>query len=351
MDFTSDNASGIAPEILDAIGRANGGAAASYGSDAVTARLADRFNDLFEREVAVFPVVTGTAANALALAALTPPYGAVMCHEIAHIHVDECGAPEMYSGGAKLIGLGGANGKIAPDALETALAAHVEGFPHHVQPRAVSVTQSTEAGTVYRADEIGALVEVARGRGLGVHMDGARFANALVTFGCTPAEATWKAGVDVLSFGATKNGAMAAEALVFFDPDRARDLEYRRKRAGHLISKMRFVSAQLDAYLSDGLWLRLAARANAMAARLAAGLSGLGHAELAFPVEANELFVSLPAGTIAKARKGGARFHSWPMPADGEGRQTVRLVTSFSTDEADVDGLLALFSEVSVAAG
>lgn len=348
LDFTSDNGSGIAPEILQAIMQANQGYAASYGADEITQGLKRRFSDIFERDVEVFPVVTGTAANALALGALTLPFGAVFCHEEAHVHVDECGAPEMFTGGAKMIGVGGDQGKIAPDEFRDALDALHMGNQHHVQPAAVTITQMTEAGTVYQAQEIDHLVEIARSRQLGVHMDGARFANAVVALGCSPAEATWKAGVDVLSFGATKNGALAAEAVVFFKPDLACDFPYRRKRAGHLISKMRFVSAQLDACLAGDLWLDLAACANRMAARLAQGLAPMPDVRLVFPVEGNELFVSLPEDRIKDLRKAGAKFHEWPSsaggPAGGEGRQIIRLVTSFCTEETDVDQFLAVLA-------
>lgn len=340
MIFTSDNAFGVAPEILEAIGRANEGAVPSYGEDEITKRLGRRFSEIFEREVAVFPVATGTAANALALATLTPPYGAVLCHEEAHVQVDECGAPEMFSGGAKLIGLDGADGKIDPRSLESALTMLPAGDVHHVQVSALSITQSTEAGTIYTAAELARLVEIARTRNLAVHMDGARFANALVALGCSPAEMTWKAGIDALSFGATKNGALAAEAVVFFDRARAADFAFRRKRAGHLFSKMRFLSAQLEAYLADDLWLRNAAHANRMATRLAAGLGSVNTAKLRFPVEANEIFVRLPRATLQRLKEAGARFHPWPMADDdGEGR-TIRLVTSFATRENEVDGFL-----------
>ena len=342
MDFTSDNAAGAAPQILDALARENDGTAASYGADGVTARLSRRFAAILEREVAVFPIVTGTAANALALAAVTPPHGAVMCHELAHVHVDECGAPEMFSGGAKLVPLSGPGARIDPAALEAALAALPAGIVHHVQPAALTVTQSTELGAVYTPDEIGALAEIARGRGLRVHMDGARFANAVAALGLTPAEITWKAGIEIMSFGATKNGALAAEAVIVFDPDLARDLAFRRKRAGHLLSKMRFLSAQLEAYLEDGLWLALAAHANAMTARLAAGLAALPGVALHLQPQANEIFVRLQMEVIARLKGGGARFHPWPMPGDDAQARTVRLVTSFQSQASEIDAFLAL---------
>ena len=341
MNFASDNIAGAAPEIMAALLRANEGSAVSYGGDEITARLKTRFSTFFERDVDVYPLVTGTAANALALAAIAPPYGAVLCHELSHIHLDECGAPEMFSGGTKLLALGGADAKLDPAAVQAVLDAYPAGVVHHVQPAALSLTQSTELGTVYSLAEIGRLSELARARGLKLHMDGARFANALVHLGVTPAEATWKAGIDIMSFGATKNGALAAEAVVVFDPEIARDLSFRRKRAGHLLSKMRFVSAQLEAYLDEGLWRRLATHANAMTARLAEGLAAAGIALSVHP-QANEVFPRLPAATIARLREAGAIFHPWPMAGDSKDARTVRLVTSFQTTEEEISRFLAV---------
>jgi threonine aldolase len=336
MNFTSDNCYGAAPEILAALARVNEGAQASYGDDAVSARLTRRFAEVFEREVAVFPVITGSAANALALSSLVPAHGAIIAHAASHISTDECAAVEWFTHGAKLVTLDGADGKLAPDAIEAALARFEKGSVHHAQPAAVSITQASELGTVYSADEIAAIARTAHAQGLKLHMDGARFANALAHLGCGAAEITWRAGVDVLSFGATKNGAVAAEAVVFFDPGASGDFVWRRKKAGHLISKQRFVSAQLEAYLSEGLWLRNAARANTLAKRLAQGLG----VETEFPVEANEVFARLPDATVARLRAGGAQFYDWEPPRDG--RTLVRLVTSFATREADVDKLIAL---------
>jgi len=339
MNFMSDNVTGAAPEILDALIRANEGAMPSYGADPLTARVERRMAALFGRDVAVFPVATGTAANSLALACMTPPWGAVYCHADSHINQDECGAPEMFTAGAKLIPLPGAHGKLTPDTLSAALEkAHV-GFVHAVQPAALSLTQATESGTVYTPDEVAALCAVAKRHGLKVHMDGARFANAVAALGCDPADVTWKAGVDALSFGATKNGALAAEAVVFFDTGSAADFGYRRKRAAHLFSKMRFLSAQLDAYLADGLWLRLAAHANAQARRLGDGLAALPGARLRDPVEANEVFVSLPEPVIAGLEARGFAFYRW----DGT---VVRLVTAWNTAAADVDALLTAAREL-----
>ncbi len=271
-NFASDNTAPIAPEVMAAILAASRGAAASYGGDAETERVRRLAREVFETEVEIVPVSTGTAANSLALASIAPPYGAIYCHETAHVLLEEGGGPEFYTGGAKLIGLPGAAGKLAPERLGEALALAEAAGVHHAKPAALSLTQATEWGTVYRPDEIRALAERARGHGLRLHMDGARLANAVARLGCRPADVTWRAGVDILSLGLTKNGAMAAEAVVVFDPALAIGLAERRKRGGHLLSKMRFLSAQLAAMLEDGLWLRHAAHANAMADRLATAL-------------------------------------------------------------------------------
>jgi threonine aldolase len=343
VNFNSDNVASASPEILAALVAANHGAVASYGDDPITSRLEARFRDLFERDVAVFPVGTGTAANALCLAACVPPWGVTYCHRAAHIACDECGAPEFYSGGAKLALLDGAHAKLAPDALSDALASGGAGVVHHAQPAAVSISQATEWGAVYRPAAIAEIAEIVHTNGCKLHVDGARFANALVTLGCSAAEATWRAGVDVLSFGATKNGALAAEAVVVFDTALAATIDYRRKRAGHLFSKMRFLSAQLDAYLADDLWLRNAGHANRMATRMAAGLAALGNRglELVHPVEANELFVRLPATVRHGLIEDGFLFHGWGAPPAGPDDGVVRLVTAWNTEQADVDKLVA----------
>lgn len=337
-DFRSDNVAGAAPEVVDALALAARGTATSYGADDWTARLTGQLAALFETEVAVFPVATGTAANSLALAAMTPSYGAVYCHEEAHIAVDECGAPELFTGGAKLVGLPGEAGKLVPSTLDRALAGAGIGVVHRVQPAALSLSQATESGTLYRAQEVAALADVAHRAGLAVHMDGARFANAVARLGCTPAELTWKAGVDALSLGGTKGGCFAAEAVVIFNPALAEDLGFLRKRGGHLLSKMRFVSAQLEAWLAGGLWLRLARHANAMADRLSAGLAALPGAEIAFPVEANEVFVRLPAEVVAALDAAGFRAHRW----DGS---LLRLVTAFDTPGWAVDAFIKIAAD------
>ncbi len=334
VNFCSDNATGAAPEILRALEMANAGNAMPYGNDDLTRDLQAKFSELFETEVAVFPVMTGTAANVLALSVMAPPYGVIYCHENAHINVDECGGAEFYTGGAKLHALPGPHGKFSPAILKDAITGF--GVPHHAQPAAVSLTQTSESGTVYCLDEIAAVAEAARGHGLNLHMDGARFANAVVSLDCSPAEATWKAGVDALSFGATKNGALGAEAVVFFKRDLAENFKYRRMRGGHLVSKMRFLSAQLHAYLEDGLWLRHARHANAMAARLADGLAALDGVSILHPVQANEIFARLPRAMIQRFLDRDFQFYRWGDEAGGE----IRLVTAFNTPPGDVDTLL-----------
>jgi threonine aldolase len=347
MNFASDNTAGVAPAILAAIARANDGYVPSYGDDEVTARVERRLTELFEHEVAAFLVPTGTAANALALAQLTPPWGAVLCHVESHIATDECGATEFYGGGIKLVTLAGVGCKIAPATLQTALERGPWGGPHHVSPAALSLSQATERGTIYRASEIRQLAEIAHAHNVAVHVDGARFANALVRTNATPAELTWRAGVDVLSFGATKGGALAAEAVIFFDPARTKGMPERRKRGGHLLSKHRFLAAQLDAYLTDDLWLDLARHANRMADRLAKGLTAAGIKPV-WPVEANEVFVLLSADADRRLKNAGALYHPWYVGSLPAGLAIppdftlMRFVTSFSTTEAEVDQFVAI---------
>lgn len=336
MDFRSDNVAGAHPAMIEALTRANDGTDTSYGGDAITGRVQRRFNEIFETECVVFPVATGTAANALSLSTLVAPWGAVYCHRDAHIEVDEAGAPEFYTSGAKLVLLDGAHAKVTAAVLSQALAQAGFGVEHHVQPQAVSISQASERGAVYRPGEIGALAEIGRAHGMRLHMDGARFGNALVSTTATPAELTWKAGIDVLSFGATKNGALGAEAVIFFDPALAENFQWRRKRAGHLFSKMRFLSAQLDAYLDNELWLLNARHANDAARRLAEGLKALPGVRLVDPVEANEIFVELPEAMIQGLEAAGGRFHRWG-PA---GTRLVRLVCSFATSSAEVENFV-----------
>lgn len=346
MNFASDNAAPVAPEILEAIARANEGFALAYGNDEWTRALERRMCEVFERDVATFLVATGTAANALAVAHCCQPWNSVLCHAQAHLVTDEAGAPEFYGGGLKLVELPGDHAKIEPATLRAALA-RGRGVPHSVIPGAVSLSQTTEVGTVYRNEEVRALADLAHERGLAVHMDGARLANAVASLGCTLAEATWKAGVDVLSFGATKNGAMEAEAVIFFEPKRAEGMASRRKRAGQLISKQRYAAIQFDTYLRDDLWLRLARHANAAAQRLAERLNAAG-VKPVWPVEANEVFVTLPRETDERLRKAGATYASWPREFLPAGSATdssavfARLVTSFATSDADLEKFVAI---------
>ena len=348
MNFASDNAAGVAPPILEAIVRSSRVNAPAYGADEYSRRAEALLSDVFERPVAAFLVASGTAANSLALGALVRPWETVFCHEEAHIHDDECGAPELFTAGAKLVGVLGEAGKITPDALRETLRRFPRGVAKTTQPGALSLSQANEAGTVYRPDEIAALAAAAREAGLVVHMDGARFANALVSLNASPADMTWRAGVDALSFGATKNGALACEAVVFFDPDKAANFAYQRKRGGQTLSKGRFLGAQMEAYLTDGLWLDLARRANASAARLSRGLVETAGGRLVWPTDANEAFVVVSDEIAARWRAAGAKFHPWTSraiaPGQGprEGETLLRLVTSFETSDEEVDALLAL---------
>jgi threonine aldolase len=346
VNFASDNTAPVAPAIVDALTAANNGYALGYGNDDWTTAVERRFAEIFEREVAVFLVPTGTAANALALAHVSPPWGIVLCHAESHIATDECGAVEFFGGGLRLVGLPGAGGKIAPATLKKALAGYGGHSPHQMIPSALSITQASEAGTIYRTGEIAALAEIAHARSLALHMDGARFANALVRLNATPAQMTWQSGVDILSFGATKGGAMAAEAVIVFDPARAAHLGERRKRAGHLASKHRFVAAQMLAFLAEDYWLTLARHANAEADRLAAQLTAVG-LEPVWPVEANLVFAVLSRALDAKLRAAGAAYYvrSSDSLDIGAGDVLVRLVTSFATTAADVERFVELCKE------
>jgi threonine aldolase len=329
MRFFSDNAAAVCPEVLAAIAAANR-LDTAYDGDALSQRLSQAFSALFEREVAALWVATGTAANALALAELCPPHGAVICHKDAHVQNDECGAPEFYTHGAKLMLVEGAGAKISPAILEERIELAPQGV-HWMPPHAVSITNATEYGLVYTPEETAAIGKVCARHGLGLHLDGARFANAAARLGCSPADLTWRAGVDVMSFGFVKNGAMSAEALIFFDPAKAAATHYRRKRAGHLLSKGRYLAAQILAMLEDDLWLRNARAANDAAARIAAAA---GAERLVVPVEANELFLKVSPDEAATLRGQGFDFYDW---APGE----VRLVTSWDSDPQHADALAA----------
>ncbi len=330
MQFQSDNASAVAPEIMAALRAANDGFADSYGADPWSMRLDAVFSGFFDAPVRVFPVISGTAANALSLATLCPPYGAVFAHEHAHIVRDECGAVEGMSGGARLMLLPGAGGRIAPQTLSDAVDANPANV-HTTQPSALSISQATEFGQCYRPAELTALCQRAREHNLRVHMDAARFANALAFLGCHPGDISGRAGVDVLSFGATKNGALAAEAVVFFNLELVRDFELRRKRAGHLMSKMRYASAQLLAYIESGVWLRNALHANRLAAQIAAAVP----ARLVLAVEANEIFLRLSPTEAAVLRAQGFGFHDWGSADSGE----YRFVVSWQQAPADAFAL------------
>lgn len=348
MNFASDNWAGAAPAVMSALARHNSGFEPSYGIDPLTDRIHQRFNEIFERQVAVFYVATGTAANALALAALAKPGGAVFCHSDSHIQVDECNCPEFMTSGNKLVSVAGPGGKMTAEALLEAMSAFPDGVVHHGQVASVSISQATESGTVYTLEEIAALKDAASSRSVPLHMDGARFANALVTLGCTPAEMTWKTGVDVLSFGATKNGCWCAEAVVFFDLDVAKGFEYFRKRAGHLFSKSRFVSAQLEGYFDDDAWLATASHANRMAQKLAEGIRS-GGGRTAWPVEANEVFPIVKRELFERLTAAGAKIYEWPAKnlepdhAVQPDEICFRMVTSFATTDEDVTAFLTAF--------
>ena len=347
MFFASDNWAGAADAIASSLSRHAPGMSPAYGTSDLDLRLEKRFSDLFETEVAVFFVGTGTAANSLALSAVNRPGGFVLCHRDAHLIEDECGAPEFFTSGARLAPVKGDHGKVSTCDLQKQLSRFDPSFVHHGQPMAVSITQATEVGTVYTVDEICAISEITRQYDLPLHMDGARFANALVHLDLSPAEMTWKAGVDTLSFGATKNGCWCAEAILFFRPDLAKQMPYIRKRAAHLFSKTRFIAAQFHAYFDDDLWIDLARHANAMANRLADGIRNSASGELAWSNDSNEVFVVLPLDKAQHLREQGAHFYAWPMPNDAAGeldpdQGLFRLVTSFCTKVDEVDQFLSL---------
>ncbi|MBO0847175.1 MAG: low specificity L-threonine aldolase [Nocardioides sp.] len=337
IELRSDNAAGVAPEVLAAVQEANTGSALAYGGDDLTAHLHDVVRDVFEHPTArVFPVTSGTAANSLAISAATPPWGAVLCHPSAHIITAEGGATSLFGGGAVMQGVAGAHALIDPDNLRSALDGVRWGDPHESQPSVLSLTVPSDFGTVYQPDEIKVLTAIARERGLKVHLDGARVANAVAALGCTPADLTWRAGVDVMALGATKNGALSAEAIVAFDEEIADELVYRTKRAGHVTSKMRFQSAQLAAYLTDGLWLRLAANSNERMATLAAELGAIDGVRLVERVDVNMAFAELPAAAIDVVTDAGVCFYR-------NGPSDIRLVTSWQTTAEDVAQAAALF--------
>lgn len=334
IELRSDNAAGVAAEIVEAVIAANVGSALAYGDDEWTARLRGIVREVFEHPTAeVFPVVSGTAANSLSLSALCPPWGAVLCHETAHIIQSEGGATSLFGGGAVMRGVGGDGFRVDPTRLQAAFDAVRWGDPHHSQPAALSLTQPSDYGTVYTPEQVAELAGLAKSRGLRVHIDGARLANAIAALGCSPADVTWRAGVDILSLGGNKNGTMSTDAIVSFDAEASAELVYRVKRAGHVASKMRYQSVQLSAYLTDGLWLRLAGTANNAMARLAAGLSDLG-VETVNQAEVNMLFVNMTDAVADSLTAAGLLFYRI-------GRGQARFVTSFQTTAAEVDAVLA----------
>lgn len=347
MIFSSDNWAGAHPAITANLARHSADFSPAYGSSELDRKVGDTFNRVFEREVEVFFVATGTAANALSLALCNRPGGVAFCHSEAHMIADECGAPEYLTGGARLCPVPGQSGRMAPDALEAAIARYPAQFVHAGQPMAVSITQATEIGTVYALDDIAALAEVCARNGLPFHMDGARFANALVTLGASAADMTWKRGVDIVSFGGTKNGCWCAEAIVVMDPEKAKAMPFLRKRAAQLFSKSRFIAAQFEAYFEGDLWLDTARHANAMAAGLAETLANSNRVRIAWQPQANEVFAVMPRALMLELNEAGARFYPWNTPAAFsdplEPDETLcRFVTSFATTRREIDAFAAL---------
>ena len=345
MNFASDNTGPVHPKVMAALMAANDGYAMPYGNDTIMERVRAQVREVFEApEAAVYLVATGTAANALILATLGQPWQTVFCARHAHVQEDECGAPEFFSGGAKLTLVDGPEGKMSPDALRQAIEGEETRGVHGVQRGPVTITQATEKGTVHTLAELRALTQVARDHGLPVHMDGARFTNALVTLGCPAAGMTWKAGVDAVSFGGTKNGLMGVEAVVFFDPAKAWEFELRRKRGAHLFSKHRYLSAQMAAYLEDGLWLEMARAANAATARLAHGLRATPGVDLAYEPGANMIFARWPRAAHRRLHDAGARYYLWDggLEGPGDAMLTARLVTDWSCTDEAVDRFLSV---------
>ncbi|MEO1539981.1 MAG: beta-eliminating lyase-related protein [Pseudomonadota bacterium] len=347
MEFASDNSGPAAPEVMEALLRANEGYASSYGAEASMNRVRARIREMFAApEAAVYLVTTGTAANALALACLCPPWARIYTHETSHLEMDECGAPEFFTGGSKLHLLPGEHGKLTPETLRGAIAATPRGVVHAVQPGAISITNLTEYGAAYGTAEVAALGAVAVDAELPLHMDGARFANAVVGSNADLADLTWRARVRALSFGGTKNGLLGVEAVILFDPSDAWEFELRRKRGAHLMSKHRYLSAQMEAYLTDDLWLRLARKSNAQAQELATGIAGIEGATLLHPVDGNQVFAAFPRGAHRRAMEAGAHYYLWPEDQSLEGPDdtplSARLVANWSTTAEDVGRLLDL---------
>ena len=332
-DFRSDNVLGCSPEIAQALLAAGEGAMSAYGADALTQRVREQCSALFETDCEIYPMLSGTAANALGIAAMTPPWGAVFCHDEAHIQRDEMGAVEFYTSGAKLVAIPGAGGRIQPQDLARTID-DVGRTRRMAVPACVSLTNVTEAGSVYTAAETAALASIATERGVGVHLDGARFANAVAATGDSPADLTWRAGVDVMTFGGTKNGLLGAELIVLFRKELREELALRIHRSGHRLSKMRLLSSQFAAYLSDDLWLRNARHANAMAHRIRDAVAG--RLEIVRPVDANIIFIRIPRPIAETLTRDGFLFYDMPL----YGKDVYRIVTGFDTREEDVEGLV-----------
>ena len=348
MIFGSDNMAGIAAPVLEALTRAAGGGATSYGDDHYSDAAKAELERVFEASLQVFFVATGTAANCLALSSLMHPWESVIAHHQGHIAVDESTAPEFFTGGARVVGIGHGTGKLAPEMLSATLDAMPNHPPHNARPAVVSLAQANENGMTYSPDEVAAIAAVTHRNKMWLHMDGARFANAIASLGCTPAETTWRAGVDVLCLGATKGGALAAEAVIFFAGAHDGAFDQRRKRTGHLVSKGRLFGAQFAGWLQDGAWLTLAAHANAMAQRLSAGIARVPGVRLAWPTQANEVFAILPATMCERLSASGASFAGWgtaALPAGmtaGSDERFIRLVASFATTGDEVARFLAV---------
>ncbi len=346
MNFVSDNIVGASAKVLAALVKANEGAVGSYGADPWTARVDAQLDAFFERKVTAFLVTTGTAANALAASAICPPWGCLLTHRESHVIDDECGAPEFFMGGAKLAGLPGIGGKLSPEIIEAHLA-NEPGGTRRPPIKALSIAQGTEFGLIYTPAEIAELTNCARRNGMRTHMDGARFSNALVALGCTPAEMTWQAGIDVLSLGGTKNGCLMAEAVIFFDEQLAEEFRFRRKRAGQTLSKQRLISAQFEAFFDGDHWRDLATHANAMAKRLADSLSAIPGIRLGWKQEINEVFPIVSEALWNHLTAAGLKCVDWtegslaPDNRTAEGEVVLRLVTSFATKAEDVEALIA----------
>lgn len=349
MYFASDNAAGAHQKISDNLLKHSSGFAGSYGASDLDKKVEAKFSEIFETKTHVFFVSTGTAANSLALSASAKAGGIALCHEDAHVIEDECGAPEFFTGGCRLAPVAGEGGKISNDTLSTVMGNLAPENVHHGRLMATTITQATELGTLYSVDEISTLADICHQHNVPLHMDGARFANAIASSNATPAQMTWRSGVDYVSFGATKNGCWCAEALICFDEVKAQEIAYMRKRAGQLFSKSRFVAAQFDAYFEDDLWLDLARHSNLMAQKLANGFERSAFADLAYAPQSNEVFVAIAPAKALNLRENGAVFYEWSLPKShsdaisrlvSSGKQLYRFVTSFQTTPEEIEKLI-----------